>query len=40
MLISTIAFTMIYLYKPLRRKLGELWNKDNEVYIEDNGEIL
>jgi len=40
MLISTIAFTMIYLYKPLRRKLNELWNKDNEVYIEDNGEII
>ena len=40
MLISTIAFTMIYLYKPLRRKLSELWNKDNEVYIEDNGEII
>ena len=40
MLISTIAFTMIYLYKPLSRKLGELWNKDNEVYIEDNGEII
>ena len=40
MLMSTIAFTMIYLYKPLRRKLSELWNKDNEVYIEDNGEII
>ena len=40
MLISTIAFTMIYLYKPLRRKLSELWNKDKEVYIEDNGEII
>lgn len=40
MLMSTIAFTMIYLYKPLRRKLSELWNKDKEVYIEDNGEII
>ena len=45
MLASCTAFTLIYLYKPLSKKLSELWNKDNHLDSttdcdnEDNGEI-
>jgi hypothetical protein len=45
MLVSCTSFTLIYLYKPLSKKLGELWRHENPldvsdtIDIQDNGEI-
>lgn len=45
MLVSCTAFTLIYLYKPLSKKLGELYRHEDpidtssDIDIQDNGEI-
>ena len=45
MLVSCTSFTLIYLYKPLSKKLGELWRHENPLDTseaidnQDNGEI-
>lgn len=45
MLVSCTSFTLIYLYKPLSKKLGELWRHENPLDVsdtidnQDNGEI-